>query len=219
MWMLCNHPRRDLVADCVLAGRLDRAHSWEQVVATKIRLILVNQDIKAQDLLAMLLPLDTYALPSVNPGIDPLRRQGGLHRPCLHRSSPEVPEFVEVIVGACPVLQKISHSLTGWLFAMSHDQLESKQYRLQQPVLLASAAVIPDFRHRVRYSWSVLCMLVWSNLVLMVSINWFYTKTRPDVAFGANPLSGRWTSDRYQKLRQRCEGCGNRGFTNQDVTN
>jgi hypothetical protein len=76
-------------------------------------MILVNQDIKAQYLVGMLLPLDTYALPSVSLGIDPLKRQGGLHWPCVHPSSPKVPELLEVFVEARPVLQKICHSLTG----------------------------------------------------------------------------------------------------------
>lgn len=83
--MFCNDPRRDLVADCVLAGRSDLG----KVVGTEIQMTLVNQDIKAQYFMGMLLLLDTYALPHVNLGIDPLRRQGGLHRPCLHCSSPE----------------------------------------------------------------------------------------------------------------------------------
>jgi hypothetical protein len=60
--MFCNDPRRDLVADCVLAGRSDLG----KVVGTEIQMTLVNQDIKAQYFMGMLLLLDTYALPHGN---------------------------------------------------------------------------------------------------------------------------------------------------------
>lgn len=168
----------------------------------------------------MLLPLDTHVLAGVNLGIDLLRRRVGLHRPCLHRSSPESSWNCR---GDC---QGPSNLAENWL---QLDWLTLCNVKLSagiKPMLVtiglsATVVVIPASRHRARYSLFAFCMIVFSNMVLMVFIDRFHTKTKIDIYFGASPFSARlkkvgagsswYTIGRVQKSNQRCEGCGNRG--------